>query len=81
MIIILILAGCADRGDYPALLPTDQVLAAPVVPVHARPAAADPAPVVAAATSRADAVRARADRLRGPVIDPATRARMQAARR
>lgn len=42
------LLGCGDRsGDYPTLLPTDQVLAEPSIPGHAQIAANSPDQVVA----------------------------------
>ena len=38
-----VLGGCNDRtGDYPKLLPTDQVLAEPRIPDHAAGAARNP---------------------------------------
>ncbi|SDD74788.1 hypothetical protein SAMN05421538_102337 [Paracoccus isoporae] len=43
----LILAGCGDRsGDYPALLPSEQILAEPAIPGHAEIAASSPDQVV-----------------------------------
>ncbi|MFD1796031.1 hypothetical protein FQV27_02305 [Paracoccus aurantiacus] len=40
---VLLLAACGDDGiDYPALLPTDQVLAEPSIPGHAQIAAGSP---------------------------------------
>ena len=74
-IFALMLSACAGTQDYPRLLPTDQILAPPALPAHARDAAADPAPLVSAASARADALRARAEALRGPVVDPALRKR------
>ncbi|TKW66136.1 MAG: hypothetical protein DI616_11650 [Paracoccus denitrificans] len=39
----LLLAACADHGiDYPALMPTDQLLAEPAIPGHADIAATSP---------------------------------------
>lgn len=60
-------SGSASR-DYPALLPFEDLLAAP----EARVSATDEAALLA----RAEALRNRADGLRGPVIDRATRDRM-----
>lgn len=75
--VTLILSACAPSDDaaYPRLLPTDRMLAEPALPAHAGPARADPGPVRTAAVGRADALRARADGLRGPVVDPALRDR------
>ena len=40
------LAACGDTaGDYPALMPTDRLLAEPALPGHAADAARDPAAV------------------------------------
>lgn len=73
------LSACAGgQDDYPRLLPTEQVLAEPALPAHAATVAAD-APPEAAVVARAEALRARADALRGPVIEPGTRARMTPA--
>ena len=73
-------AACTqDAGDYPRLLPTAQVLAEPVLPEHAAPAAQDPAPVTTGIANRADALRARAGTLRRPVIEPDFRSQMTAA--
>lgn len=69
----LVLAACGADADYPALMPLDQLLAEPA------PAATTPAAVQADLSTRAAALSARAQTLRGPVIDPATRARMSAA--
>lgn len=72
----LMLAACVDPGgDYPALLPSDQILAEPSL----SPEAADPATVETALAARASALRARAEALRGPVIEPPIRARMAQA--
>lgn len=36
VLIVMALLGCDDRmGDYPALMPTDQLLAEPHIPAHA----------------------------------------------
>lgn len=44
----LLLSACADRGiDYPALMPTDQLLAEPAIPGHADIAATSPDQVAA----------------------------------
>ncbi|SMO54850.1 hypothetical protein [Paracoccus laeviglucosivorans] len=51
---LLLLAGCGDRmGDYPALMPTDQLLAEPTLPEHAQDAATDPTATDAALQGRA----------------------------
>lgn len=71
---VLLLTACAD-GDYPALLPTEQVLAEPTLP----DSQADPVATAAEAGGRADALRARADALRGPVIEPGIARRMAGA--
>lgn len=69
------LSACGGaQGDYPALLPTAEALAEPAIPAHAGGAS----PTGEDITARADALRARADALRRPVIEPATRARMKA---
>lgn len=74
---LLSLPGCqAEGNDYPRLLPTEVILAEPVLPDHAPPAAA-PGPVRADAAARADALRRRADALRRPVIEPEIRSRMR----
>ncbi|MTE01364.1 hypothetical protein GIY56_13825 [Paracoccus sp. YIM 132242] len=70
-----LLSGCGDE-PYPSLLPTDRILAEPVLPDHA-PAATSPAAVDAEAEARAAALRRRADALRGPVIEPDALARMR----
>lgn len=78
----VLVAACAPDGpDYPALLPTAEVLAEPALPAHAAVARtpADAARTEAATSARADALRSRAGGLRAPVIDPATRARMDRA--
>lgn len=58
----------AKNSDYPSLLPLDQLLAAP-----------DPIAtpeVLEGVQSRVQALKSRANRLRGPVVDRATKARM-----
>lgn len=67
-----------DDATYPALLPTAQILAEPRLPDHAAPAATAPDAVDAEAAARAEALRRRAEALRGPVIDAGTRARLDA---
>lgn len=81
------LAACADvpqlddrigeaarAADYPTLLPLDPLLAA----AAANETAGQITPAsVAAFDSRIATLRARAARIRGPVIDGATRRRMQ----
>ena len=71
---VALLAGCGNAADpYPRLLPTDQILAEPALPDYTPQAAVD-----AEAETRADALRRRADALRGPVIEPETLARIRA---
>ena len=71
------LAGCTGESDpYPRLLPTDRILAEPVLPDHA-PDAASSAAVDAQAQARAEALQQRADALRGPVIEPETLSRIR----
>ena len=73
----LALAGCGDAvGDYPALMPTDQLLAEPALPDHVPDAARSPAAVEAQAQTRAADLRRRAEALRGPVIEPDILSRM-----
>lgn len=88
LILFVLLAGCADfpaldravpaeatRGAYPKLLPLDAIL----TQSDALQSAGRLTPaVVGDVLTRAQALRARAARLRGPVIDAATRARMRA---
>jgi len=51
---LLALAGCDDRmGDYPALLPTDQLLAEPRLPGHAAEVATSPDSVAQGLEGRA----------------------------
>lgn len=70
----LFLAACGGQdADYPQLLPMDEIL------TDAAPAP-DPAPLRAGLDRGAAALRARAAGLRGPVIEPAIRARMTAMR-
>ncbi|MBW7057149.1 hypothetical protein KY389_10665 [Paracoccus bogoriensis] len=72
-------AACADRGAYPRLLPTADVLAEPALPAHAVPAATPEGAtrIEAAALSRAEALRRRAANLGGPVIEPDLRDRLR----
>lgn len=66
---------CADhKVGYPALLPTDQILAEPV---SQQQTGADPKALIDAQQARADALRDRAEALREPVIDTKTRDRME----
>ena len=62
----------AEQADYPALIPMRQVMAG-ANDVQITPQ------TVANLQGRTGNLRARAARLRGPVIDSATRARMRAA--
>lgn len=72
--VIPLLSACADdNGEYPALMPTDQLLAEPEL----SPAASAPQATTENVESKADALRARAEALRQPVIDPETRRRME----
>ncbi|WP_022708274.1 hypothetical protein [Paracoccus zeaxanthinifaciens] len=73
--LLLLLAACSEGGDFPRLLPTDQILAEPDLPAHAEPVAAAPEQVEERAEARAAALRARADALRGPVVEDDIRAR------
>ncbi|MFV0409919.1 MAG: hypothetical protein ACK5LJ_09560 [Paracoccus sp. (in: a-proteobacteria)] len=45
--ILAALVGCGDTGDYPALVPTDKLLAEPAIPGHAEIAASSPDQVTA----------------------------------
>ncbi|MBU2957464.1 hypothetical protein Q4511_12090 [Paracoccus sp. 1_MG-2023] len=73
--LLLLLAACSEGGDFPRLLPTDQILADPALPAHAQPVAAAPEQVLTQADARAAALRARADALRGPVVEDEIKAR------
>lgn len=53
------LAGCDDGRDYPALMPTEQVLAPPALPAHAQDAARDPAVATDALAARGAALAGR----------------------
>ena len=68
LILVLMLSACSEGGTYPDLLPTDRILAEPAMPAHARAARVDPAPVTATTGARAEALQARAEALRGPVV-------------
>lgn len=75
---LLALAACDKQADtYPDLLPTEQILAEPTLPSHSTDAVSSSNTVDAQANARADALRARAEALKKPVIEPDTRARMQ----
>mgnify|MGYP005857443637 CR=1 FL=1 len=80
-VVLFALAGCSDpyplaadlaasgaAAPYPALMPVEQITA------QVPPPAADTAPTI---DSRSARLRARAARLRGPVIDAATDDRMR----
>lgn len=74
--VIWLLAGCVASTDtYPALLPTDELLAEPSLP----DAQLDDAATTAETRSRADALQTRAEALRGPVIEPERRRQMEDA--
>lgn len=75
-LLCLILAACAADDGYPELRPTAEMLAQPQL----TPEANAPATTRQTAERRADALRARADALRGPVIEPDLRQRMQGNR-
>ncbi|MDO5630292.1 MAG: hypothetical protein Q4G22_00475 [Paracoccus sp. (in: a-proteobacteria)] len=76
----LLAAACGDRGtDYPSLVPVETILAEPALPAAIGATATDAATAAAPVQSRAEALRSRAQDLSGPVIDPATRARMDRA--
>lgn len=76
----LILSACHNgAADYPALLPTQQILAEPTLPDHSASAAVDPEATQAATSARADALRRKADALNAPVIEPAIKSRMEQA--
>ena len=71
----LALAGCGDAvGDYPALMPTDQLLAEPALLAHAAEVRDDPAPAGDALASRADALSRRGGGAPGTTDDLARRA-------
>ncbi len=65
----------AKNAPYPTLAPVDGLLA------RANASTTDPAAVRGDLASRVAALRARAARLRGPIIEPPVRARMNAALR
>lgn len=67
-------ASAAREAPYPSLVNLDALLAG----ATAMPARITPA-TTAAMNDRVAALRARAARLRGPVVDPATRSQMRAA--
>lgn len=71
----LFLTGCSDGGDYPALMPTEQLLAEPTLPE----AQASPVATKAEVEARSRALQARAQALSGPVIEPDIQRRMQQA--
>lgn len=66
------MSDAARRADYPHILPLDELLANRTAPV-------DVAILTGSLSNRAAALRARASRLRAPIVDSATRTRMQAA--
>lgn len=60
---LLALAGCGDQtAEYPALMPTDQLLAPPTLPAHARDAASSADTTAAGLGAQRDALHGRADR-------------------
>lgn len=85
-VLALVVSGCADAPDlglaqptqvardYPALIPLDTLLAqAPTNQSQITPAS------ISTTNDRIANLRARANRLRGPVVDAATKSRMRAA--
>lgn len=69
-----LVSACADQDrTYPQLLPMDRLLAEPELP----PDGANPTAVTEETQSRAEALRARAEALRRPVIEPEIQRRMQ----
>ncbi|MET4102003.1 hypothetical protein ABIE58_001427 [Roseovarius sp. MBR-78] len=81
---LVALAACAERyplspelvasgagTPYPRLVPAEQIVA------QVPPAGVAPAEAAPAVTTRAERLRARAGRLRGPVLDAETQTRMQ----
>ncbi|WP_199261726.1 hypothetical protein, partial [Paracoccus binzhouensis] len=55
------LTACGDdTSDYPALMPTDRLLAPPALPGHAADAATDPEAATAALDARAQGLSGRA---------------------
>lgn len=80
----LLLAACADHSiDYPALIPTDQLLAEPSIPGHAEIAATSPDQVAAdlAAAGAALAVSQAQVTAANPGDDAALNARAEALRK
>lgn len=76
LVLIAATAGCTEpRDDYPQLMPTDQLLAPPELPE----AGLDPQATRAATSAEGDALRARAEALKTPVIEPETKRRMDEA--
>ncbi|WP_062560681.1 hypothetical protein [Paracoccus aminovorans] len=73
------LAGCEDGRDYPALMPTEQVLAQPALPGHAADALRDPDAATGALAARGAALAGRGGG--GSVADAATLDRRAAALR
>lgn len=67
---LAMLAGCGDAGgDYPALMPTDRLLAEPALPGHAADAAQDPTAVGGALDARGRTLAGRS--AAGPVANDA----------
>ena len=74
--LMLLLAACAGEDqDYPQLLPTEQILAEPVL----SDLATAPEAVESELDQRGDGLRGRADAIRGPVIEPEFRDQIDAA--
>lgn len=80
----LAMAGCGDQNTgYPALMPTDQLLAEPALPAHARDAARSVDETAGSLTAQRDALHGRADRavsMGGQTGDLAARATALRAR-
>ena len=73
---------CTDgSGDYPRLLPTEQILAEPALPDHAGPATSSADPVRDTVEAQGAATRSRADAIPDPVDDGALAARAADLRR
>jgi len=79
--LLLLLGACAEGGgDYPRLLPLEEVLPPPL-PAHAMPAATNPDAVQGALEAQASALDARAEAARAAAgTDPALLARAEALR-
>ncbi|WBU61563.1 hypothetical protein [Paracoccus albus] len=84
ILVPLMLAACGDRaGDYPDLLPTDQLLAEPSIPSHAQIAAGSPDQVRSDLESAGAALAVSSAEVTAQdgAIDPALPPRAEALRR